>query len=111
MRPLIVHEPEEPVTVHVFVGSSTVVTVKYVGVAPVGCVTVTVACPSPATAVGADGVSGAVFEPRSLFTPPVNATRMFPSGCMARELTMPVIDVCADSKLVSSTPAAENLFT
>ena len=60
MRPLIVHEPEEPVTVHVFVGSSTVVTVKYVGVAPVGCVTVTVACPSPATAVGADGDVAAV---------------------------------------------------
>jgi hypothetical protein len=46
------------VTVHVFVLSSTVVTVYVDGVPPLPADTVTVACPLPATAVGVPGVPG-----------------------------------------------------
>ena len=74
--------------------------------------TVTVACPSPATAVGADGVPGATFEPNKRFTPPEYATKMFPSVWIANELTEPRPDpAAAVLKDVSATPAVENRFT
>lgn len=46
------------VTVHVFVLSSTAVTVYESGVPPLPADTVTVACPFPATAVGVPGAPG-----------------------------------------------------
>ena len=55
----MVQFPEAPVTVHVLVASCTDVTVYPVGVIPDGAVTVTVARPSPATAVGIPGALGA----------------------------------------------------
>ena len=64
VRPVIVHEPETPVTVQVLVGSPTTETVWNVGTAPVDAdATVTVTCVSPATAVGVGGVSGGVYTP------------------------------------------------
>ena len=58
MRPLIVHEPDAPETVQVFPPGDAV-TVYADGVPPLPALTVIVAEPSPATAVGAGGVPGA----------------------------------------------------
>ena len=61
LRPLIVHEPAAPLTMQVFAGelSGYAVTVYDDGVPPLPALTVIVAEPSPATAVGAGGVPGA----------------------------------------------------
>jgi hypothetical protein len=68
-KPVIMHEPEAPVTVQVLSGSRAVplsfnaVTVYVEGVPPLlGATTVTVTCESPATAVGVPGVPGADSE-------------------------------------------------
>ena len=58
VRPLTMQDVAGAVTVHVFVLSSTAVTVYEPGVPPLPAVTVTVACPSPATAVGVAGIPG-----------------------------------------------------
>jgi len=55
-----VHEPDEPVTVQVFPPGDAV-TVYDDGVPPLPALTVIVAEPSPAAAVGAGGVPGAVI--------------------------------------------------
>jgi hypothetical protein len=61
LRPVTVHDPLAPVTVHV-APPGEAVTVYESGVPPkVGATTVTVACPSPATTVGCPGVPGAAF--------------------------------------------------
>jgi hypothetical protein len=58
IRPVIVHEPEAPVTVHV-APPGVAVTTYDVGVRPlVGAVTVIVALSSPATTVGIPGAFG-----------------------------------------------------
>ena len=69
VKPVIVHEPEPPVTVQVLAGSKAAplsfkaVTVYEAGVPPLlGATTVTVTCESPATAVGVPGVPGADSE-------------------------------------------------
>ena len=58
VKPLTTHEPDEPVTVHVFVASPTAVTVKRCGVGPTDAATVTVTLLSPETTVGAGGTAG-----------------------------------------------------
>jgi hypothetical protein len=61
VRPVMVHDPEAPVTVH-FAPPGVAVTSYEVGVRPpVGAVTVIVALSSPATTVGTPGVFGFVF--------------------------------------------------
>jgi len=61
VRPVIVHDPEAPVTVH-FASPGVAVTSYDVGVSPpVGAVTVIVALSSPATTVGTPGVFGFVL--------------------------------------------------
>ena len=69
VNPVIVHDPELPVTKQDLAGSKAVplsfkaVTVYEEGVPPVlGAATVTVTCESPATAVGVPGVPGADSE-------------------------------------------------
>jgi hypothetical protein len=57
---VIVHEPDGPVTTQVF-GPGNAVTVYDDGVPPLPALTVIVAEPSPATAVGAGGVPGAAI--------------------------------------------------
>ena len=57
-NPVTMHDVAGDVTVQVLAESSTVVTTYDVGVTPVPAVTETVACPSPATTVGAGGVPG-----------------------------------------------------
>ena len=60
VKPVIVHDPDAPVTVH-FAPPGVAVTSYEVGVKPpVGAVTVIVALSSPATTVGTPGVFGAV---------------------------------------------------
>ena len=60
-KPLIVHAPDAPVTVHV-APPGVAVTTYDVGVSPpVGAVTVIVACSPPATTVATPGVFGAVL--------------------------------------------------
>jgi hypothetical protein len=60
VKPVIVHDPDAPVTVH-FAPPGDAVTSYDVGVKPpVGAVTVIVALSSPATTVGTPGVFGAV---------------------------------------------------
>ena len=62
VRPVTEHDPDVPVTVQVFVVPETcgdAETVNDVGGPPSPEVTVTVTCPSPATAVGCGGVPGA----------------------------------------------------
>ena len=58
VSPLTTHEPDDPVTVQVFVASPTAVTVNDCGVGPAAAATVTVALELPDTAVGAGGVLG-----------------------------------------------------
>jgi hypothetical protein len=60
VKPVTTQDPDAPVTVHVLVGSSTVVTRYEVGTVPEPAVTLTVACMSAATAVGAGATDGAV---------------------------------------------------
>ena len=61
VSPVMVHDPEAPVTVH-FAPPGVAVTSYEVGVRPpVGAVTVIVALSSPATTVGTPGVFGFVF--------------------------------------------------
>ena len=61
VRPVIVHDPDPPVTVH-FAPPGIAVTSYDVGVRPpVGAVTVIVALSSPATTVGVPGVFGVVL--------------------------------------------------
>ena len=61
VRPVIVHDPDPPVTVH-FAPPGVAVTSYDVGVKPpVGAVTVIVALSSPATTVGTPGVFGVVL--------------------------------------------------
>lgn len=61
VKPVIVHNPDAPVTVH-FAPPGDAVTSYDVGVTPpVGAVTVIVALSSPATTVGTPGVFGFVF--------------------------------------------------
>ena len=61
VKPVIVHEPDTPVTVH-FAPPGVAVASYDVGVRPpVGAVTVIVALSSPATTVGTPGVFGFVF--------------------------------------------------
>ena len=58
VRPLTTQLVAGTVTVHDLEPSSTAVTVYDVGVVPLPAVTLTVACPLPATAVGVPGVPG-----------------------------------------------------
>ena len=63
VRPVMVHDPDAPVTVQV-APPGVAVTRYEVGVRPlVGAVTVIVALSSPATTVGATGVFGSGREP------------------------------------------------
>jgi hypothetical protein len=65
-KPLIVHAPDAPVTVHV-APPGVAVTSYDVGVGkPVGALTVTVASSSPTTTVAAPGVFGAVTLGRAV---------------------------------------------
>ncbi len=61
VKPVMMHDPDAPVTVHV-APSGVAVTTYDVGVSPpVGAVTVIVACSPPATTVATPGVFGAVL--------------------------------------------------
>ena len=58
MSPLTTHDPDDPVTVQVFVASPTAVTVNDCGVGPAAAATVTVTLELPDATVGAGGTLG-----------------------------------------------------